>query len=633
LKEVQLHQVSLVLAVVVFLLHILSVIFRKMNPGLTEPNALILVPSVSAFIVWLALPFLLGSVSVAEERKLGTLESQLCLPVTARAQLAIKFGVMLLLNILLCAVVPWLIEGAGILSGVSGSMFKGAFVPQDLKILCAISAGLSAFSFFASTLTRNTLQAMGTALVANVLACAGILYTVLPKTLFLGVRAGSSPLFGLIGWPMLVVILLWLAFDNYKRVLVDSRLWLRNFLVLLATLAVAFTATATVYNRSWELLMNVEPPHGPARLSGAIKPRILASGYNVLALLPDGRLWVSQNSERRFLYKERDYSGAINDQYVRVPVDGQFIGANNWLQLDGYYGNSIGIQSDGSLWEIKWRDGTNRFPIPKVERVGSDSDWKAVAAGNGFFLALKNNGTLWGWGRNDEGQLGNGPNEFTNGPVRIGPHSDWASVYTADSVSIGVKRDGSVWKWGELILGPDGNWSESNNRKHPEAVRWNLDGSDWIARAGQTEDLIVRRDGTLWFWGFIPANVLGESHTLVEQASGSQWAKQLVRVGNAADWADVAISGDHLIAIKRNGSFLENDMRDDSLFGKGDVRKPSKNSDWMAVSGNWGTTLALAADGTLSCWIQLPEETAEGRRFLGPTRRPFWSLNILAGTK
>jgi hypothetical protein len=626
-KEIQFHHVSLMIAAIVFLLHLVTVALRVINPELLNHQAFFSVIAGFWFLLWFALPFLLGSLAVAEERKLGTFESHLCLPPKRSTQFTVKFVVAVALSVLLCAVVPWLIESVVTAADVRGGVFDAAFLPKDLVILSGFAAAICALSFYASTLTRNTLQAMGTAVVVNVLAGNVVMYAFLPKAFFIGVRLGSGPLFGYIGGPLLVVTLLWLAIGNYRRVLVDSKVWIRNVLVLLAVLFFALTATSLVYNRSWELMMNLEPPHGSARLSGPVKPRICLAGERVFVLLPDGRLWMSKNSERKFLYKYVQLS-QTNDAYARIPLDGEFVGSSNWVALANNWNYPVvGIQSDGSLWQFTLANRTIRQALPKLERIGTDSDWKSITAGGSFFLALKTDGTLWGWGWNGEGSLGPGPKEFTNGPVRIGADSDWSAVYAAGRTSIGVKRDGSVWKWGDLVIGPDGNWYGSGKRIHPDPVRWNLDGSDWAAYTGYAaSDLVLRRDGTLWVGGWVGDGVFWKTF---DRAA----LTQLVRIGNESDWSGAVISGNLFSATKKDGLLVERDIYDQAVFGRSPTRHPSKHSDWIAATPLWNDTVALAADGTLCCWMRLPEETAEGRNLLGPTRRPLWSLNIFAETK
>src|SRR5438445_358634 len=125
-----------------------------------------------------------------------------------------------------------------------------------------------------------------------------------------------------------------------------------------------------------------------------------------------------------------------------------YVGRSNWVQLTSDWNDIFGIQSDGSLWKIFSVIRTNLLEnfsaVPKPERVGTDTDWKTVVAGYAHYLALKTDGSLWGWGANHSGQLGPGPAQVTNGMVRVGHDSDWLKIFASEHTSVGIKRDGSV---------------------------------------------------------------------------------------------------------------------------------------------------------------------------------------------
>jgi ABC-type Na+ efflux pump permease subunit len=116
MKELQLHQSQFVLAAALALLHVAVIATRKFGGGFKNTPALAFLLE-QFWVLWLAMPLLVGCTAVAEERKLGTLEAQLCMPLRRRMQFFVKFVSALLLSVLLGAAMPVLFEGNNILTG------------------------------------------------------------------------------------------------------------------------------------------------------------------------------------------------------------------------------------------------------------------------------------------------------------------------------------------------------------------------------------------------------------------------------------------------------------------------------------------------------------------------------------
>ena len=85
---------------------------------------------------------------------------------------------------------------------------------------------------------------------------------------------------------------------------------------------------------------------------------------------------------------------------------------------------------------------------PAPAQIGTDTNWKSVAAGYCHTVAIKTDGTLWAWGDNAVGQLGNGTTTGTNAPVQIGTDTDWQSIAAGSYHNVALKADGTLWAWG-----------------------------------------------------------------------------------------------------------------------------------------------------------------------------------------
>jgi ABC-type transport system involved in multi-copper enzyme maturation permease subunit len=243
-KEFQSHHVSLFLAGMLFVLHWVAIGVRKMEHDPTDPGKVLNLLLGMWWVLWLALPLVVGGVALAEERKQGTLESQLCLPTSRRSQFTVKLVVAMLLGVLLGGVLPMALERIGAWAGVPSLLF-------DLKEghnwgtsagVCMAAAALVLVSFYASSLARNLLQALS----AAVLIALAIL--VISIWALDGASTGfySGPLFLWIEVPTLVAVAIVLAFNNYKVVHPGPSLWLRNLLALAAAMTATFEAALVI---------------------------------------------------------------------------------------------------------------------------------------------------------------------------------------------------------------------------------------------------------------------------------------------------------------------------------------------------------------------------------------------------
>jgi alpha-tubulin suppressor-like RCC1 family protein len=104
------------------------------------------------------------------------------------------------------------------------------------------------------------------------------------------------------------------------------------------------------------------------------------------------------------------------------------------------------------------------FPIPVLGHGVAQ-----VFAGAKHTLVLKKDGTLWGWGDNWDGQLGNGTTEPRSSPVQVGRNNDWASVSVGREHTVALKSDGTLWGWGRIGLA---SWEMEQRKIEPPRCRW-----------------------------------------------------------------------------------------------------------------------------------------------------------------
>jgi len=136
---------------------------------------------------------------------------------------------------------------------------------------------------------------------------------------------------------------------------------------------------------------------------------------------------------------------------------------------------------------------------PSVSPIKVDSNvWTSVSCGGSYTVAVKYDGTLWGWGSNDYGQVGDGTTTQRTAPVQIGSDTNWASVACGSAHTMAIKTTGTLWGWGSNAYGLVGDGT-TTQRNAPVQI-----GSDttWSKiTAGARHNMAIKTTGTLYAWG------------------------------------------------------------------------------------------------------------------------------------
>tara|TARA_R110002124_G_scaffold253119_1_gene418549 strand:- start:60 stop:836 length:777 start_codon:yes stop_codon:yes gene_type:complete len=144
------------------------------------------------------------------------------------------------------------------------------------------------------------------------------------------------------------------------------------------------------------------------------------------------------------------------------------VGSGYWQSVSGSDQSSTGVTTGGKLYT--W--GNNNFgqlgqgnttSYSSPVQVGALTTWSVSATGEGESMsAIKTDGTLWGWGNNGTGQLGDGSTTGRSSPVQIGSLTTWSNVNTGDTFCAAIKTDGTIWAWGWNDKGPVGQGNTTN---------------------------------------------------------------------------------------------------------------------------------------------------------------------------
>jgi alpha-tubulin suppressor-like RCC1 family protein len=303
----------------------------------------------------------------------------------------------------------------------------------------------------------------------------------------------------------------------------------------------------------------------------------------------DGSLWA---------WGDNDYGelGIGNRDHKSVPTPIGFF--NDWEDVYPGDVHTIAKRSNGTLWG--W--GHNNFgqmgqgyanstdflfPV----QVGNESDWLTAAAGIQHTVAIKTNGTLWSWGLNNAGQLGQ-PNGLS--PSQVGLANNWKQVSAGYYYSAGVRTDGTLWVWGDNSQGQLGQ-GDFVQRSAPVQV-----GTDhnWVSVAcGYYFCLALKSDGTLWAWGDNSFGQLGTGK--VYPANNEHRDSIPQRVGVGINWLKVTAGKSHALGIKTDSSLYSWGANNSGQLGLGFV-SPVTIQTVPARVGTENVWISISTDGEMS---------------------------------
>ena len=621
-KELQLHQASLMGAAGLLVLHIGVIVlwkyhtFAKDSPG--ETFAFL---TGIFWMLWLVMAPMIGSLAVAEERRLGVMEGQLCLPVSRRVQFAIKVSLTLFLGIFLGGIMPMLLEDMAAGLGARNLALR----PEPNAeldyfwfnfLVVTAAAWLTLVGFYGSTLSRSFLQAVGLGIATFFISFA--LLAINGQEVFRGFLSVHSFLPVVVAIPTIIITLLWLAYLNYKNFQPGWPLWRRNLLGFAGAFAFIVVTTIALYNRAWEIFEPAEPAHGPAKLSLAKPPALQGDAYgNLLVRLPDGRVRFDfLHPYGSFLYEYGSYSSlgrlkatcyliihplpksagpqlfisgsnwvSATTRHIDQWMSGKHSGTNYDVRVVGYL-DTVGIQSDGTLW-VSDKSEPKIWTADKLTRFGAETNWQQLARSYNLasVLLLKKDGTLWRLGTNhfdwhDWPQKWLGLRAFK--PYQIGTNSDWTEIVSAGDC-LARKTDGSVWNvWadkGKDELIRETNYDQISLSKYSKAFDGDLGA-------------FIRKDGTLWLFG--------ELHGHGPQLPGFE----ILQSSTETNWVSVAVIWDWMVALKSDGTLWEW-RRKNHFFAVDFTVPPTRlgiHNDWISIVNVEGGVVSLAADGSLWLW-------------------------------
>ena len=306
--------------------------------------------------------------------------------------------------------------------------------------------------------------------------------------------------------------------------------WAAVFLaVILIFVLIPFSSSFSGHPNSWKL------PTGTGKAAMAI-----GANHGVI-LASEGSLWTW--GETGFGWQVLGLGSNVRTQAClrRIGLE------TNWVNVAVGGSTTLALRSDGTIWAWgenlygQLGDGSMAREEATPVRSVPGTDWKQVATAGPHSVALKRNGTLWSWGNNWAGQLGDGTTSNSRVPVQVGAGTNWIKVWANLIQTVGQQADGSLWLWG---------WDYSRSQKGssiPIPTRVSAD-TNWVdVGMGDWMAFGIKSDGTLWAWG-------RQAHVYTG-ASSANADSSPVQVGIESDWrACASFAGSCPVLMKRDGS-------------------------------------------------------------------------------
>ena len=320
-------------------------------------------------------------------------------------------------------------------------------------------------------------------------------------------------------------------------------------------------------------------------------------------------------------------------------------------QASGMGNDQAVIKTDGTLWA--WGQNNNgqlgqNSTVDYSSPVQIPGDWtlynnaRTSFAGGSNMRIIKSDGTLWAWGFGGTGSNGDGTTTQRSSPIQIGSDTTWSAITGNYRTNLALKTDGTLWSWGNNEEGSLGH----NNKTDYSSPRQVGSDTTW-AKLGICPDLAsaaIKTDGTLWTWGDNDTGMLGlnnqTDYSSPKQVPGTTWANIMIDYQR-----------DAAMATKTDGTLW---MWGSNGRGQLGLNNGSQYSSPKQVHGNattWSTDFgafivsnwsshALKTDGTLWGWGdnrngQLGQNStaAPGNYYSSPIQITGTTWNQIGGNK
>ena len=258
----------------------------------------------------------------------------------------------------------------------------------------------------------------------------------------------------------------------------------------------------------------------PIQIPGTNWKQGSTNGYTVIANKTDGTLWAWGYGGIGNL-GDNENANAGNAYAGDLSSPAQIGTGTDWKEPGHGAGDcSQAFKTNGTMWV--WganehgklglnQSSPNALKSSPTQVPGTTWNLGATATSGRNSAAIKTDGTLWIWGTNENGQLGQNTNGTPSGtldgrssPAQVGTDTTWANIVWTQYTAYAVKTDASLWQWGQDLYATNDTVHRSSPTQIPGDWSVNLSASRYTASC-------VKTDGTLWAWGRAYQGIFGQN--------------------------------------------------------------------------------------------------------------------------
>lgn len=268
----------------------------------------------------------------------------------------------------------------------------------------------------------------------------------------------------------------------------------------------------------------------------------------------------------------------------------QYGGLTNWCAISNTDCTTGAITTDGCMWSCGCSScgglGNNSITSQaNFVDISWGSCWIATSRQRCLGGAIKSDGSLWTWGHGQLGGLGNNCTTNRSSPgTTAGEDCLWCNISMGTRRGAGIKTNGTLWTWGSNYNGSLGNL-DVFARSSPGTIAGG--GTDWCFVAINKNFSInnasaaIKTDGTLWTWGANHCGMLGNNDTTIDRSSPGTVA------GGGTDWCRVSMHNGSVFAVKTNGTGWSWGRNNTGQLGNGTTIDRSSPGTVVGNSGRW----------------------------------------------